>query len=125
MHPDDVSDVHDMRQATCLIGEELDRNESLRLGLRDIFRGLAHCVALFLLEECGSLDVECFIDEFDLAGGSGLDIWDRSVLDNSIDMVEVSGAKRSRPERRVDVLHLEVLIFLRFFFLVHFCLYFY
>ena len=89
MHSDDVSNVHDMRQATCLVCEELDRNESLRLWLRDIFRGLAHSVALLLLEECGSLDVECSVDQFDLTGGSRLHIWDRSVLDNTIDMVEI------------------------------------
>ena len=60
MKPDDIPDVHYMRQTACLIGKELDRDVCLRFLLRREALGLR---LLHLgVENCGGLDVEGLID---------------------------------------------------------------
>ena len=86
MKSDDITNVHNMRQAACFVCKELYWNICLRLFLRSI----AFCLGFLDLgiENSGSLYVEGLINKSDLASWSVLDIRNGGILNNSINVVQ-------------------------------------
>ena len=123
MHSDYITDMHYVRQTTCFICKELYWYVSLGFLLLYIIHGLGFTLrGSFIYRipiDSSSFDVKSVVDQANLAGWLLLHVGDGCILDNSIDVVEFSRTKGSRAKRSVYVLHLKILILLRFFFLIH------